>query len=200
MPAIFLDKDGTLVPDVPYNTDAEQITLLPGVARGLSRLDAAGFRLVIATNQSGVARGYFPETALEGVEQRLRHLLEQEAGVPLAGFYYCPHHPQGCVPAYAIQCECRKPQPGMLLIAAEELRIDLPGSWMIGDILNDVEAGNRAGCHTILVDNGGETEWKPGLYRRPEYIAADFEEAAAIILSQERRGEIPDRPARKEQK
>jgi histidinol-phosphate phosphatase family protein len=199
-PVIFLDKDGTLVPDLPYNADPEQVRLLPGVARGLSRLFAAGYRLVIVTNQSGVARGYFPETALEGVEQRLHQLLEQEAGVLLSGFYYCPHHPEGSIPAYAIQCQCRKPRPGMLLGAADELGIDLPGSWMIGDILNDVEAGRRAGCNTILIDNGGETEWEPGPYRRPDYITADFEEAAEVILTQARPGEMPGRPARKEQK
>ena len=103
-PAVFLDKDGTLVPDLPYNADPQQITLLPGVADGLSRLSAAGYRLVVITNQSGIARGYFPETALVEVEQRLRDLLVYGAGVQLAGFYYCPHHPDGSVLAYAVQC------------------------------------------------------------------------------------------------
>jgi D-glycero-D-manno-heptose 1,7-bisphosphate phosphatase len=199
-PAVFLDKDGTLVPDQPYNADPRQITLLPGVASGLGRLSAAGYRLVVVTNQSGVARGYFPETALVEVEQRLRDLLEHEAGVPLAGFYYCPHHPDGSIPEYAVQCECRKPRPGMLWLAAKQLGIDLPGSWMIGDILNDVEAGSRAGCHTILIDNGGETEWEPGPYREPDSIAGDFIEAAQIILAQEQPGEISTRPTGKEQK
>jgi D-glycero-D-manno-heptose 1,7-bisphosphate phosphatase len=110
-------------------------------------------------------------------------MLWEEAGVTISGFYYCPHHPQGSVAKYAVTCECRKPNPGMLLRAADELQINLSDAWMVGDILNDVEAGNRAGCRTILIDNGNETEWKTGLYREPDFKAADLRESAEIILS-----------------
>src|SRR5512133_1275159 len=137
--AVFLDKDGTLIDDVPYNVDPACMRLLAGVAEGLRCLHSAGYRLIVVSNQSGVARGYFPVEALRAVEMRLRGLLV-EAGVPLDGFYYCPHHPDGTEPGYAIECECRKPAPGLILQAAFEHGIDLGRSWLAGDILNDLEA------------------------------------------------------------
>jgi histidinol-phosphate phosphatase family protein len=191
--AVFLDKDGTLVEDLPYNVDPGRIRLAPGAAAGLRELHTAGFRLVVASNQSGVARGYFPEAALAAAEARLRELLAGE-GVPLAGFYYCPHHPRGQVAAYAVACDCRKPRPGMLVRAAGELGLDLAGSWMVGDILDDVEAGRRAGCRTVLIDNGHEAEWVPGPDRRPHHVAADLAEAAAVITGRAPGRELsPDR-------
>ena len=183
--AVFLDKDGTLIVDVPYNVDPARIELAPGAVDGLTRLHAAGYRLVVITNQSGVARGKFPAAALGPVEDRLRELLA-EFGVPLDGFYHCPHHPGGSVPAYAIACDCRKPAPGMLIRAAAELGIDRARSWFVGDILNDVEAGRRAGCRTVLIDNGNETEWVAGPDRTPDLRAADLAEAADRILRADR--------------
>jgi histidinol-phosphate phosphatase family protein len=180
--AVFLDKDGTLIEDVPYNVDPAHIRLLPGVAEGCRLLHAAGYPLVVVSNQSGVARGLFAEAALRAVEERLRALLAA-VGVPVAGFYYCPHHPNGSVPAYAVSCACRKPEPGLLLRAALELNLYLPDSWLIGDILNDVEAGRRAGCRTVLIDNGNETEWLPGPYREPHHAAASVLDAARRILA-----------------
>jgi|SRR5579884_1499702 len=179
--AVFLDKDGTLVEDVPYNVDPAQIRLMPGSVEGLQALHGAGFRLVVISNQSGVARGYFAESALHAVAEHLRKLLA-EAGVPLAGFYYCPHHPDGTVPAYTQPCSCRKPAPGLILQAAEELGINLEQSWFIGDILNDIEAGRRAGCRAILLDNGHETEWLGGSLREPHHTVRDLAEAARTIL------------------
>lgn len=179
--AVFLDKDGTLIEDVPYNVDPDKIRLAACAPEGLRQLHAAGYLLVIVSNQSGVARGLFPERALRGVETRLRELLEQQ-GVPLDGFYYCPHHPEGIVPAYKIECECRKPRPGLILKAAEELGIDLTRSWFIGDILNDVEAGHRAGCRTILIDNGNETEWVMNDERRPDAVVTELSAAAGVVL------------------
>ncbi|MBD1909206.1 MULTISPECIES: HAD-IIIA family hydrolase [unclassified Leptolyngbya] len=179
-PAVFLDKDGTLIVDVPYNVDPEQIQLQPGAASAVQRLHQAGYALVVVSNQSGVARGYFAEAALKTVEQRLQELL----GVPLAGFYYCPHYPTGVVPEYAIACSCRKPEPGMLLQAAADLHLDMSRSWMIGDILNDVEAAHRAGCCAILIDNGNETEWEMTEGRSPDFTAPDMAIAANFILHQ----------------
>jgi histidinol-phosphate phosphatase family protein len=180
--AVFLDKDGTLVEDVPYNVDPARIRLAAGCTEGLRSLCAAGYRLLVVSNQSGVARAYFAEAALAGVERRLRELLG-EVGVALAGFYYCPHHPEGNVATYAVRCSCRKPQPGLLLQAAAAHRLDLARSWFVGDILDDIEAGRRAGCRTVLIDNGNETEWVLNEDRQPHYSAASIDEAARVILT-----------------
>ena len=108
---MFLDKDGTIIENVPYNVNPERIRLNPGAEEGLNRLHRAGYLLFVVSNQAGVARGYFPESALQGVEARLRELLAA-FGVPLAGFTYCPHHPEGSVEGLSMVCDCRKPAPG----------------------------------------------------------------------------------------
>ncbi|QXV64278.1 HAD family hydrolase [Mucilaginibacter sp. 21P] len=179
--AIFLDKDGTLIPDIPYNVDSQLITLQADAIEGLKRLQAADYLFIVVSNQSGVARGIFEENMLEGVEQRIRQMLSAQ-GIELIAFYYCPHHPKGIVPGFNTDCNCRKPEPGMLFTAAVEHHIDLGASWMIGDILNDVEAGNRAGCNTVLIDNGNETEWVSGHHRVPTVIAKSIDEAAILML------------------
>lgn len=180
MKAVFLDKDGTLIKDVPYNVNPSLIQPLPGVIQGLQTLHRAGYKLIIVSNQSGVARGYFEEADLLAVEERLRELLDC-AGVPLAGFYYCPHHPDGVVLPYAQNCSCRKPGPGLLLRAAQEHGLNLHQSWMVGDILDDIEAGRRAGCKTVLLNNGHETEWRLSEHRRPHYTASSFFEISFTI-------------------
>jgi D-glycero-D-manno-heptose 1,7-bisphosphate phosphatase len=182
MRAVFFDKDGTLIEDVPYNVNPDRIRLMPGAAEGLYLLHVAGYKLVVVSNQSGVARGLFSEDSLGPVEERLRALLG-EMEVPLEGFYYCPHHPEGSVWKYAVECECRKPAPGMIVRAAHEHGIDTARSWFVGDILDDVEAGKRAGCRTILVDNGHETEWVLSRERMPDHVVSDLAEAAFIITS-----------------
>jgi D-glycero-D-manno-heptose 1,7-bisphosphate phosphatase len=148
--AIFLDKDGTILEDVPYNVDPTRMRLAPGARTGLRLLQEAGFRLIVVTNQSGVARGLFPEEELVGVEARLRELLG-DAGISLDSFYYCPHHPEGSVAAYARECSCRKPAPGLLFRAARQRQIDLAHSWMVGDKPTDAEAGARAGCRVVAI-------------------------------------------------
>ena len=180
--AIFLDKDGTLIPDIPYNVNPDLITLQHGVIEGLKLLKNKGFIFVVISNQAGVAHGYFKYEELEKVEKKLNALLNKEE-IYIESYYFCPHHPAGKIAQYAIACECRKPQPGMILSAAKTLNIDLDKSWMIGDILNDVEAGNRAGCKTVLLNIGNETEWIEGNFRKPTYVAADFLEAATFICN-----------------
>ncbi len=180
--AVFLDKDGTLIKDVPYNVDPDKIELFEDVPAGLQLLKEKGFKLVIVTNQSGVALGYFEEHRLEAVQQKIEKLL-QAFDIQIDGFYYCPHYEKGTVKQYSTACTCRKPQPGLLVQAANELNIDLSQSWMIGDILNDVEAGNKAGCKTILIDNGGETEWILTKERTPDFTVKRFIEAAQSIVS-----------------
>jgi D-glycero-D-manno-heptose 1,7-bisphosphate phosphatase len=182
MHAIFLDKDGTLIEDVPYNVDPALLTLTWQAGPALQLLQQLGYAIFVISNQSGVAKGLFTEAALDPMQQRLNELLAQY-GVTLNGFYYCPHHPDGAVERYAIPCTCRKPMPGMLLRAASEHGIELTHSWMIGDILNDVEAGCRAGCRTVLIDNGNETEWERSPQRMPDLMAPDLYAAATMIAS-----------------
>ncbi|MFL6624734.1 MAG: D-glycero-alpha-D-manno-heptose-1,7-bisphosphate 7-phosphatase [Sulfurifustaceae bacterium] len=183
--AVFLDKDGTLLENVPYNVDPERMRLVRGAGPALRRLHALGYSVIVVSNQPGVALGRFDLRALRAVERRLREMLAAE-DVPLAGFYYCPHHPDGRVRRYAVICRCRKPAPGLLLSAATIHDIASHRSWMIGDILDDIEAGARARCRTILVDVGNETEWRYGPYRRPNAIVSDLPAAAAYVASSER--------------
>ena len=164
-----MDKDGTLVVNVPFNVDPERIRLAQGAEQAVRIFAASGYRVIVVSNQPGAAMGLFPENALKEVEAHLRQTLPA-----LDGFYYCPHLPQA-------GCGCRKPQPGLLERAAKEHAVDLRTSWMIGDILDDIEAGRRAGCRTILVDAGNETEWRVSDERSPHHIAADLAEAAEII-------------------
>lgn len=148
--AVFVDKDGTLVENVPYNVDPALVRLVPGAGAALRMLREAGFRLFVVSNQSGVARGYFPLQALDAVERRVRELLADD-GVEIDAFRWCPHYAGGTVAGYAISCECRKPRPGMLLDLAREHALDLAASWMVGDSPADAEAGRAAGCRTALV-------------------------------------------------
>jgi len=182
--AIFLDKDGTLIENLPYNVDPERIVLTPRAGEGLRLMQRLGYRLLVVSNQPGVALGRFDERALDAVWRRLHVLLWRE-GVRLAHCYYCPHHPQGAVDAYALDCDCRKPGPGLLLRAAADHGVDLARSWMIGDILHDVEAGARAGCRTVLIDNGNETEWALSPLRTPDALVVDLLEAAWLLESEE---------------
>jgi D,D-heptose 1,7-bisphosphate phosphatase len=180
--AIFLDKDGTLVEDIPYNVEPRRITLASGAGPALRLLSRLDYRFYVVSNQGGIAHGRFGEDAMHRVRDRISDLLFRE-NLALEGFYFCPHDPAGSVPFYAVQCECRKPLPGMLLKAAREHDIDLSASWMVGDILHDVEAGNRAGCRTVLIDNGNETEWRLGPGRIPTRMAPDLYAAAVLIAS-----------------
>lgn len=179
--AIFIDKDGTLIRDIPYNTDPDKIALEPYADVALQLLSGQDYALVVISNQAGIAKGYFPESDMQQVITKVKSLLAT-AGVTLDGFFYCPHHPEGAIAAYTLECSCRKPEPGMILKAAEILDIDLSQSWMIGDILNDVEAGNRAGCRSLLINNGNETIWELNKSRLPAYAASDLLDAARFII------------------
>ncbi len=181
--AVFLDKDGTIVQDVPYNVDPARIRLLPGCVEALQRLQRAGYDLIVISNQAGLAKGLFSRKDLETAERYLTALLASSS-IAISAFYYCPHLPGAARAEYARACDCRKPKPGLVLQAARDHNIDLLHSWFIGDILNDVEAGRRAGCRTILINNGNETEWKLSSIRAPHHIVRDLQEAADIICRQ----------------
>lgn len=172
--AVFLDKDGTLVDDVPFNVDPARITLAPHAGAALRLLRDAGYEFFVISNQSGVAQGRFSLAALQDVREALNAMLAAE-GIAVRDFYWCPHAPED-------GCACRKPLPGLLHRAAQDHDIALHESWMVGDILNDVEAGQRAGCRSVLIDNGNETEWKSGAMRQPHAVAGDLLQAARAIL------------------
>lgn len=182
-PAVFFDKDGTLIDNLPFNVDPARMRLARGAQAAIGALTRAGFALFVVSNQAGVAHGRFAEAALAPVHARLREFVHA-AGGRLAGFYYCPHDPAGHVAAYARSCDCRKPRPGLILQAAQAHGIDLARSWFVGDILHDVEAGNRAGCRTVLIDNGNETEWVRTPLRTPDASVADLAAAADFIQAQ----------------
>jgi len=188
--SVFLDRDGTLVHAVHFPSRPEQLRLYDGIGPELHALQKAGFRLVMITNQSGIAHGYFTEADLQRMHEYLASQLAQ-FDVRIDGVYYCPHHPEGVIPEFAIPCGCRKPQPGMLLQAAADLDIDLRRSWFVGDILDDVEAGNRVGCRTVLVDLGEEQPSDQPL-RCPDFVAQDTVHALRIIAAIEHSGSIED--------
>lgn len=172
--AIFIDKDGTLIQDVPYNVNPELIKFEDHAFESLYMLQQKGYYFVIVSNQPGISKGYFTEEDLKAVEEKIKKSLFENR-VMLQGFYYCPHDEKE-------HCDCRKPKPGLIFNAARDLEIDLSHSWMIGDILNDVEAGKRSNCKTILIDNGNETEWIWKKQRMPHYMVNDLKAAAEIIL------------------
>ncbi len=180
--AVFLDKDGTLIPDFPYNVDPSLIKIEKNSIEGLKILHENGFLLIVVSNQAGVAHGFFGEQDLIKVREKIETLLDEE-NIKLNDWYFCPHHPEGKIEEYSIECNCRKPQNGMLIKAAKEHDIDLKNSWMIGDILNDIEAGNKAGCKSILINNGNETEWIINEHRSPFEIVDNINEAASIIVN-----------------
>jgi len=181
--AVFLDRDGTIVHDAGYLDDPAKVRLLPGAAEALARLADAGHLLVIVSNQSGIARGLFDEKCLAEVHARVEQLLQEE-GARIDGAYYCPYldGPEATVPAYRRDSELRKPKSGMLIQAAKELDIDLTRSWMVGNAPTDVEAGLRAGCRSILVNENGPALGKtaPNAYR-----VASITEAADLILRED---------------
>jgi D-glycero-D-manno-heptose 1,7-bisphosphate phosphatase len=181
--AVFIDKDGTLIDDVPYNVDPAHVTLTPGAGHALALLAAAGFRLVVVSNQPGIAYGRFAMSALRAVEDRIQELVAT-SGVSIEAFYYCPHAPFE-------QCRCRKPAPGLIREAAAQRGIGVGRSWLIGDILDDIEAGRRAGCKTALIANGNETEWLFSDLRIPTIVAGSLPQAANAILATRTAAEPP---------
>lgn len=186
--AVFLDRDGTIIEDVDYLSDPDEIKLINGSIEGIKILNKMGFKTVIVTNQSGVARGFFTEDTVRLINNRLIEILKNRGAV-IDGVYYCPHHPESSSPQYGIDCECRKPKTGMLESAASDLGIDLKGSYIIGDKAIDIELANRAGGTGILVKTGyGPKELSLAAARqasRPGFVAENLYDAALWIMKVE---------------
>ncbi len=180
--AVFLDRDGTIIEDVGYPHERSQIRFLPGAGEAIRQLNEYGFKVIIVTNQAGVARGYFSEEAVKEINKYIQDSLAEQGAV-IDMVYYCPHHIDGVIEEYRKACYCRKPNPGMIEEAVRDFDIDIGSSFLIGDHLSDVEAGVRAGCGTVLLvreeshTSGKEAEVVP------DHIAPDLSEAVKWVVA-----------------
>ena len=185
--AVFLDRDGTVSEEVGYVNHIDRFVPYPWSAAAIGRLNAAGLPVVLFTNQSGVARGYFPEELVRAVHDRLSSHLG-ERGARIDRMYYCPHHPEGREAAYRGACACRKPAPGMLRRAERELGVDLSASYVVGDRYLDLDTGFGVGARGVLVLTGyGKGEYayrRDGWPRPPDHVAENLDRAVDWILSQ----------------
>jgi D-glycero-D-manno-heptose 1,7-bisphosphate phosphatase len=183
--AVFIDRDGTISEEVGYVNHPSRYRVFPFAAEAIRLLNGAGWLAVLVTNQAGVARGYFKEDVITTVHDLLARELERN-GARLDAVYYCPHHPSVGEPPYRLDCDCRKPKPGLITRAAADLDIDLAGSWMVGDRHGDVELARNAGTRSALVLTGygrGEFEYQRDSWRRePDLIAENLLEAVREIL------------------
>ena len=180
--AVFLDRDGTINVEKDYLYRPEDFEFYPGVPLALKKLKESGYFLIVVTNQSGVARGYFTLAEVDALHNHLQKRLH-EFGTEVDGFYICPHHPEQGSGEYRKQCDCRKGEPGLLLKGAADFRIDMAESYMIGDKLSDIEAGIRAGCQPVLVLTGYGTETSQKLQSEDIPIFDNLSRAVEYILS-----------------
>lgn len=172
---VLLDRDGTIIVERHYLSDPCQVELIPGVAHGLRQLSEMGLGLVVITNQSAIGRGLFSRERLHSIHRRLRELLEAE-GVYLNGIYSCPHIPED-------NCCCRKPQPGLVELAAQELGFDPQASFVIGDKACDIELGQQVGATTFLVRTGYGAQVAADGLVTPDYVVDNLQDAAQVIQS-----------------
>jgi D-glycero-D-manno-heptose 1,7-bisphosphate phosphatase len=169
MRAVFLDRDGTLIEEVGYLGQVERVALYPWSIDAVRLLNRAGFRVIVTTNQAGVARGYFTEAVVDGIHQHIAKLLA-EGGAHIDAYYYCPHHPDARIEAYRQRCECRKPGRALIDRAVRELGVDPARSYVIGDRWLDIEMARRAGARGVLVRTGYGVSEEPS---PPPDVAAD---------------------------
>jgi D-glycero-D-manno-heptose 1,7-bisphosphate phosphatase len=183
--AVFLDRDGTVSEEAGYVNHLDRFKVYPWAPEAIRRLNQAGLQVILITNQAGIAHGYFPESLVHEVHQRLQAELAF-GGAALDAIYYCPHHPEGRVEAYRIQCMCRKPGTGLIEKAAQERHLDLRSSFVVGDRYQDLQMGFKVGARTILVLSGygkGELLYQKDTWaQQPDHIAADLSDAVDWIL------------------
>lgn len=190
-PAVFLDRDGTINEQRGYINHISRFVLLPGTAEAVRLLNEHGFLAIIVTNQSGVARGYFPIELVNEVHEHLKELLRKE-GAYVDGIFFCPHYHRGEVGEYTIECNCRKPRPGLIEKARENLDIDMAGSYLIGDRVSDIELAKRCNLKGVLVKTGygkGDLEYVfPNSRAKPLHVAKDLLAAVRWIIKDDRGG------------
>lgn len=183
--AVFFDRDNTLIASDGYLGDPAKVVLIEGAAELIAAVRAKGYAVVVVSNQSGVARGMFGEEDTQAVNARVDALLRAaNADAVIDAHYYCPHHPQAPMEKYRVDCQCRKPRPGMLLDAARDLGLDLGRSWLVGDAPRDIEAGKAVGCRTILfVDPGLAASPAAGEKSKatPDAVVRSLVEAGRLI-------------------
>ena len=180
--AVFVDRDGTLSEEVGYIRDVKQFHLMPLSAKAVRLINQSGLKVIIITNQAGVARGYFPEEMIFKIHKKMEMLLSEQ-GAYLDGIYYCPHHPEGVIESYRKGCDCRKPASGLLERASKEHGIDLAASYVVGDKVTDIECAHRVGAKGILVLTGfGKDELKRINNTPPKYVASDLFDAVRWII------------------
>ncbi len=188
--AVFLDRDGTVNAEVGYLRDLTDLRLIPGAGASIKRFNEAGLKVVLVTNQSGVARGIFPESLVHQANELLDQMLRRE-GARIDAVYYCPHHPTAGNSKYTMDCDCRKPGTGLIDRAERDLNIDVKRSYVVGDKWSDVELGQRAGAHAILVQSGFSPDdpgnIRPAHVKDPDFIAHTIIEAAEWILTDAQR-------------
>ncbi len=188
-PAVFLDRDGTINKEVAYLSSPDQLELLSGAARGIRLLREAGFIIVVVTNQSGVARGFFDEEKVRRVNKALETMLLQQGAI-VDAWYYCPHHPGAGEPPYRKTCSCRKPSPGMVEQACRDLAINLSRSYVVGDNISDMGLARNCGTKAVLVRTGhGKKvlEKAAGELSEPvDFVAKDLLEAAKWICARKK--------------
>jgi D-glycero-D-manno-heptose 1,7-bisphosphate phosphatase len=184
-PAVFIDRDGTISEEVGYVNHPSRFRLFPFSTAAIKLLNDSGWLAILITNQAGVARGYFSEDVITSVHDRLRSDLEG-GSARLDAIYYCAHHPTVGEPPYRFGCDCRKPKPGLIERAAQDLEIDLQASWMVGDRYGDVELARNAGLHAAFVLSGygrGEWEYQRSSWKHePDLVAENLFEAVRLIV------------------
>jgi D,D-heptose 1,7-bisphosphate phosphatase len=187
-PAIFFDRDNTIIVSDGYLGDPEKVALMDGAADAVARARSLGFATVIISNQSGVARGMFPEDAVHAVNRKIdQMLLAANRSAVIDRHEFCPYHPEATVEQYRKDSDLRKPKPGMILAAAEKLALDLDRSWVIGDAPRDIEAGKTAGCCTILLqpkDIAASPAASEKLVTQPDHIVSTLKEALDFVQSE----------------